>query len=488
MKNKNIALINYPGHYFSGFAKSLEDLGFSVYWVCINRSDAQFLTKKMGVSASYVLDTTTGFDPTSMCIDVCRSNLAELEKSSTPRVNDVVLMDRVLRRKTSDFALKYIEHLNVVLTKFFVDNDICLITSGRDSALQITSMMVANKLEIPWVVPTRLRIPLETYGFCTGHETDTFIKFRAQSDQDLKWANEVIENFFTSKQRPALKIAARNFKDTVRLLGPHFFVFMDLLKRGIIDRGNDYSRYTITTIIKMYLNRRINMLSFAFSPPWSLPGAAPFCIYALHTQPESSIDVAGSFFSDQVALITFISRSLPANYELYVKVHPTDVDGKSLLFYRAIKNIPSVRLIHDSVDSRSLVANAAIVFTLTGTIGYEAGLMGRSVITFARNYYNELPTVHYCESPPQLPSLITSILHERNKSFDEIKRDIVDFLAKYRPRVFNGEVNRMFGTKPTTLNQNDLETLKNAYSALYQELVLSKNKKELRIVREIEVT
>lgn len=33
--------------------------------------------------------------------------------------------------------------------------------------------------------------------------------------------------------------------------------------------------------------------------------------------------LGGSFFFDQIALITFIARSLPVTHELYVKVLPT---------------------------------------------------------------------------------------------------------------------------------------------------------------------
>jgi len=83
----------------------------------------------------------------------------------------------------------------------------------------------------------------------------------------------------------------------------------------------------------LYLRRRFNMNVFKGFPPHSSVGEGPFCLYASHTQPESSIDVAGSYFADQIALINFISRSLPVSHELYVKIHPTDVDGKSFLFY-----------------------------------------------------------------------------------------------------------------------------------------------------------
>jgi capsule polysaccharide export protein KpsC/LpsZ len=71
---------------------------------------------------------------------------------------------------------------------------------------------------------------------------------------------------------------------------------------------------------------------------------------------------------------------LPVTHELYV-MHPADMDGKTLAFYRTIARIPGVRLIDYGVDSRRLVAGSDIVFTLTGTIGCEAALLGKPVIT-----------------------------------------------------------------------------------------------------------
>ena len=181
--------------------------------------------------------------------------------------------------------------------------------------------------------------------------------------------------------------------------------------------------------------------------------------------------MAGSYFSDQMGLIQFIARSLPPTHELYVKIHPTDIDGKKLEFYEMIQAIPGVRLIHNDLDSRTLINRCDIIFALTGTIGYEGGLMGKNVITFAKNYYNELPTVSYCESPPQLPEIIRKILNNPAPESDTVREKIISFLGYYRSRVFDGEVNRMFGSNPRSLLESDYKTLKIAYETLYQKLV-----------------
>ncbi|AZZ91675.1 hypothetical protein EUZ85_13420 [Hahella sp. KA22] len=464
---KKIALVSYPGQYFLGFAKSLEETGFEVYWICITTSEYRVITEQLRIPRSRVLDTNAGFRYGMFNEKECRDNLAAIEQCGSPKINNIILMDRILNKIRPDDALCYMEHLRRVITDFLAKNEINLVSSGRDTALQLMTMMVCRSLDIPWIVPTRLRIPLNTYGFCTTHETDTLITFRKKSKADYDWAHRVLHEFKEAKQRPALKISARSLRDTVKLLKPHAAVFANLLDRSKHDKGNNWSRYTLPRIVTMYMRRRVNMILFNLFKPWSAINLErEFYIYALHTQPESSIDVAGAYFSDQISLITFVARSIPVGSVLLVKIHPTDIDGKSLRFYRKISQIPGVKLVHDQYDSRTLIERAKIVFTLTGTIGHEAGLMGKKVITFANNYYNDLPTVRLCKSPTDLPELIHDLDHE-DLPPEELKTRIIEFLSDCRSKVFDGEVNRMFGENPRALSEDDLENLKKAYAAVY---------------------
>jgi hypothetical protein len=469
MNLKRIALIGYsPATYFQRFGQTLEDAGFEVYWVHITRSAAIDHKSIFLIPSTKILDTTAHFYPDLSDVERCKKELAALECGAGPRINDIILMDRILRIKSNTFALCYLNHLQHILSKFFIENGIALASSGRDSALQMISMLVCKKLNILWVAPTRVRIPQEMYMFTTGHETSSILNIRVPTNEDRLWAEDFLEHFNSSPIKPALKLSARSVLDTIKLVPKHAKVFLSLIIASHKESGNDYSRYTISCIIMMYLKRRFNLIMFKLLRPFSSPGKQPFCLYALHTQPESSIDVAGSHFSDQIALITFISRALPVSHELYVKVHPTDVDGKSLFFYKKIARLPGVKLINYDVDSKKLVKKAAIIFTLTGTIGYEAGLMGKKVVTFAKNYYNSMPTIHYCDSPPKLSALIESLLEARPP--EKLNESIIAFLANLKAQSFMGEFNRMFLSEQTKLTTNDLNTLVDAYNSVFDSL------------------
>lgn len=474
MSTKNIALIGFPGDYFYGFYQGLKEAGFEVYWVSTTKSMHNGLLKNQKIEAKYLLNPLEGFsekNSAEISIETLRIELAKYESDGLPLMNDIILMDRILRNKSSDTALRFLYHVIQQMESFFKVNNITLINSGRDSSIQLASMVLGKKMGIPWVVPTRMRIPRDMYGFCTTHESDHFINFNNPETANIEWASSFLNEYRTGNFKPQLKIAATSFLDVFKILPIHLKVLLRRFREYFDDRGNDYTRYTILNLIVMYLKRRRNMILVKLARPFQSPGTNPFALYNLHTQPESSIDVMASFFSDQINLIKSIVRSLPCSHELYVKVHPTDVDGKTIDFFRQILAIPSVRLIHYGYDTKELLHKASIVFSLTGTVSIEAGLRGIPVVTLAKNFFNPLPTLYYCSDIKQLPELVKRILSQSPDS--NIDAKIIEFLAKMKASSFEGEINRMYGSDPGDLTRKDIEMLKVAYNQLYNHLVLS---------------
>jgi len=465
-----IALVRYTPDYFVSFAQALGEAGFDVHWIHALRSDAEHLHAR-GHDPMRSLDTTVGFPPGSLpTLSECRARLGALEAAAEgPRIHDIILMDRLLRRKPTEFALRYLAHLEERVTEFLVSRRIQLVTSGRDTALQLLVMLVCRKLGIPWVVPTRARIPQQMYGFCQRHDTEGLIRFRARDEAALAWAAQTLDAFLARSMRPALKKSARGFGDVLRLLPGHARVFAYEAGRARVDGGNDWARYTLPQMARMYLQRRVNLLAYRFSRPGRSLGKTPFCLYALHTQPESSIDVVGSYFSDQVHLVRTIARSIPATHELVVKIHPTDVDGKPSSFYRALAEIPGVRLVGHEEDSHDLLQRTSLLFALSGTIAYEAGLMGRPVIAFARNYFNALPTIRYCPDPTALAQVVAQQIDAPPPH--DLRERTVHFLADLHTCCFEGEVNRTYGASTEGLREDDLAALQRAYRALAAVLV-----------------
>jgi hypothetical protein len=466
MTSRRLSLVGYPAEYFLPFARQLEQSGFEVFWVCALRADAKYLLRNR-VLNSRVLDVSH-FRSGDFPLAKCREELARFENDSDPKFNDIILMDRLISKKDWRFSIEYLHYVATSMFGFFSLNEIKLVSSWRDTAIQITAMLVSRRLGIGFVVPTRIRIPQEMYGFCSAHHTESFLSLRKISAEHYVWAESFLRTFEQQAVRPGLKRASRSFLDVLQLIPTHLKAYWYELRRSIYDFGNSHTRYPLSTLMKMYMLRRINLLRYKMFSlgECDLPDER-FCLYALHTQPESSIDVQASYYSDQLGLIRLISRSLPADYVLYVKVHPTDVDGKSTVYYRAIKRIPNVVLVDHSANSRALLERAAIVFSLTGTVAYEAALLRKPVIVFAKNFFNCLPTVHLCESPTSLARLVASTLARSSLPSDK-RQEIVSFLATLRAGCWEGEVSRSWVAVSEGLTHVDFLQLVAAYDLIYR--------------------
>src|SRR5690606_10518871 len=108
----------------------------------------------------------------------------------------------------------------------------------------------------------------------------------------------------------------------------------------------------------------------------SLPPNRPFVLYAMQIQPEASLDVMASWYANQVELVRALARGLPLTHDLYVKEHPAALGTRPVRHYRQIASIPGVRLIEPGTNSFCLLEHASAVISVTGTILYEAALLG----------------------------------------------------------------------------------------------------------------
>lgn len=168
--------------------------------------------------------------------------------------------------------------------------------------------------------------------------------------------------------------------------------FRDAVARYLGDR-DDPTMITPLAMIEGRLRRmaRVRLAARLWDRP--RPGE-PYVLYALHFQPEASTLVQAPMYVDQLALLRDLAASLPIGHRLYVKEHLSSRGRRPLAFYRALRAIPAVRLLSPDEDSFALVREARAVAVLTGTIGWEALMLGRPVVSFGDVFYNLLPHVH----------------------------------------------------------------------------------------------
>ena len=195
-----------------------------------------------------------------------------------------------------------------------------------------------------------------------------------------------------------------------------------------------------------------------------------YAYYPLHVEPEIALSLFGKEYLNQIELARNIAKSIPVTWKLAVKDHPAGVGRRNVGYYKRLLEIPNVVLVNHFVDSKHLIENAKMIFTVSGFSGFEAVIRGKPVVTFGKTFYDVLPddmvrNVRCLEELPfEVKGLLESYRYSENdviclvaaimkssvplnlyeqilkkggrvtvdsKTVDEQKREFADFLVKW---------------------------------------------------------
>jgi hypothetical protein len=161
-----------------------------------------------------------------------------------------------------------------------------------------------------------------------------------------------------------------------------------------------------------------------------------FVLYPLHFEPEAATLVSAPYFRDQAALIEQLATALPVDHRLYVKEHRVSIGRRPLDFYRRIAAHHNVRLIDPFVDSFRLVRQSTAVATITGTMGWEALLYEKPVLTVGNVFYNEYAGVRHVDAPEDLAGAFRELFAAPRPD----RQDLLCFVAAYLDCMYPGEL------------------------------------------------
>jgi hypothetical protein len=126
--------------------------------------------------------------------------------------------------------------------------------------------------------------------------------------------------------------------------------------------------------------------------------SSPFCLFAMHYEPERTVFPEGLPLLSQVDAIFTAVSIVDGHASLAIKEHSSQLSramrgwvGRSPMFYHQIVGVPKVFLLPAEPPASELVAGAEFVFTMTGTIAIEAALLGRPVAYFGSPWWEGLP-------------------------------------------------------------------------------------------------
>jgi hypothetical protein len=148
--------------------------------------------------------------------------------------------------------------------------------------------------------------------------------------------------------------------------------------------------------------------------------------FALHVEPESSTMVVSPYHTNQLAVIEALTKAMPLSMQLIVKEHPTMLGRRPAGFYKHIEAIPGVTLVAPQESSIALVNNAAITATITGTVAWEAILLGKPALIVGDSPFLAIGAgAVKCQDFSALPQAIAEALNLKPAPDDRL----IDFIA-----------------------------------------------------------
>jgi len=118
-----------------------------------------------------------------------------------------------------------------------------------------------------------------------------------------------------------------------------------------------------------------------------LDPARPFVYFPLHVVDDYKIKRVIPHCYDQASLIEQVADALPHGHELVLKEHPMSIGRNRLALLRRVARIPNARLVAPHTSSHELMRRADAIAVISSTVGLEALLYDKPVLTLGQPFY-----------------------------------------------------------------------------------------------------
>jgi hypothetical protein len=113
-----------------------------------------------------------------------------------------------------------------------------------------------------------------------------------------------------------------------------------------------------------------------------------YIYFPLHYEPEATTLVLSPQVTDQLNIIQQIAKNMPAGYKLIVKEHVPMIGNRPRGFYDKIRTLPDVHLVSPFADNFSIIKNAKLIATITGSTAWEGIMLKVPSLLLARTDFD----------------------------------------------------------------------------------------------------
>jgi Capsule polysaccharide biosynthesis protein len=176
------------------------------------------------------------------------------------------------------------------------------------------------------------------------------------------------------------------------------------------DRDNEYTRPL--ALLAQNVHERVRARATRPLYQERRPGR-PFVYFPLHVTDDYKIKTVIPHCVDQASIVEQVADALPPGHDLVVKEHPMSIGRNPLSFLRRLRRRPNVRLLHPHASSHELIREAEAVAVISSTVGLEALLYEKPVLTLGRPFYAGYGVTLDVESFRELREAVPALLRFR---------------------------------------------------------------------------
>jgi Capsule polysaccharide biosynthesis protein len=356
----------------------------------------------------------------------------------------MILSDRIVSKLDYREALRYATFLARRLLSLSDSLQPTAIIGAFDALHGSLGFAVAKKRGIPWFALNFSVIPPGFACFCDRLSPAAAVTLGDQPGTDMAAIADAAFLQFEAKRISAPAYIAPlpgSLAGKVARLPDRISVLYRTLRKS---RRREFLKFVeepgghrVDAAVRRHRRTARARSALGEIPTLREPPGTPYAFFGLHTQPESSIDVWAPFFSNQMWVIELLSRSIPPSHRLLVKVHKSDVANYTREQLDRMRSFPGVELVAPFADTRRFIENTDLLFSIQGTIGLEAALLGKPVIVMGDSPVLGFPSASPIGRIADLPELVRRKLSESAPSRERIMEAYRVFLARFAPAGYN---------------------------------------------------
>ncbi|MGI8421915.1 MAG: hypothetical protein ACR2MU_06610 [Gaiellaceae bacterium] len=372
--------------------------GHEVVHVTVSRRSARRLRER-GFEAVSLLDRLEDRAPTALAGEVARIE----REYGIENVNDVSRTD-VASAKLSDAAatsrtVRYFRALEQLFDELQPD---VLVPEVGSEMPRTAAHAVALRRAVPtlFLFYTIFPRPLRLYVDTMHAPIVPLEELRPLAPAERAEVDRFVREFTTRAQ----PIRAHRRGGVTRKRLQHARSYIGARVRE--DRDNDYlrpGRWAADHVVELVRRRRAK-------PLYREIPATPFVYFPLHVVDDYKIERVIPHLADQVAIVERIAAALPEGHELLLKEHPLSIGRNHLPLLRRLASVPRTRLVSPQTSSHDLIQQADAVVVISSTVGLEALLYGKPVLTIGRPFYAGYGVTRDVDSLEELDEAVPALL------------------------------------------------------------------------------